>query len=292
MKSYKFQHAAPDTIEEVFHVLKSHPGEVKIISGGQSLMPVLNFRLAKPDLLLDLKNLKHLTTIKISDDETELGARVRWVDIEKNVELTDVQPLLQKALSYVAHYQIRNRGTVGGSLANSDPAAELPLLALVLDAKIKVVGSNGNREIEIGDYFKGFMSTSLAKDEVIVALVLPKWPATRRWGFQEFSRRHGDFAMAACALWFDLSSSKEMQNIHLGVIGANDYPVRLGALERFLENKIFSVDLLDEAIDLGLKDIQPPVDPQISQAYRLSLISTMIKRSFEQSFERFKHLES
>ena len=286
MKPYNFQHLAPDTLEEVIHLLSNHPGEVKIISGGQSLMPVLNFRLAKPDLLLDLKNLKHLNGISISSEGTELGSRVRWIDIEKSMELKDGQPLLHKALSYVAHYQIRNRGTVGGSLANSDPAAELPLLALVLDAKIKVMGSAGIRELKIDDYFQGFMSTSLAKDDVIVALSLPKWPVGRCWGFEEFSRRHGDFAMAACALWFDLSASNKMQNIHLGVIGSNDYPVRLVALEKFLENKVFSSDLLDEAIQLGLKDLHPPVDPQISSAYRLSLISTMIKRSFAQCFAR------
>jgi len=286
MKSYNFSHVAPQTLDEVVGLLTDHPGDAKIISGGQSLMPVLNFRLAKPDLLVDLRNIKDLNNINCSDFETIIGSRVRWVDIEKSTSLTIHQPLLQKALSYVAHYQIRNRGTIGGSLANCDPAAELPLIALVLDAKIKVIGSKGYRFINTADFFLGFMSTSLSKDEVIVDLILPNFSSHRKWGFEEFSRRKGDFAIAACALWFDLSSNGKMENVHIGVIGAEDYPIRLTELENALNNKIFTNELLDEAIPICLRNVSPPVDPQISQAYRLSLITTMIKRAFAASMNK------
>jgi carbon-monoxide dehydrogenase medium subunit len=283
MKPYNFEHVIPNTIDEAVQLLRDCSGEAKLISGGQSLMPVLNFRLAKPDLLIDLKKLDHLKVIECTNTGTVLGSRVRWIDIEKNNDLTLHQPLLQKALSYVAHYQIRNRGTLGGSLANSDPAAELPLIALVLEATIKVVGPKGVRSINVNDFFTGFMSTSIAKDEIISEIFVPAWPATRRWGFEEFSRRKGDFAIAACALWYDLNSKDEIQNIHVGVIGANDYPVRLSKLEKILEHKVLTSDLLETAIETGLKDLNPPLDPQISQEYRLSLIATMIRRAFDQS---------
>ncbi|MFN0005531.1 MAG: FAD binding domain-containing protein [Burkholderiaceae bacterium] len=286
MKSYNFSHVAPQTLDEVVALLNDHPGEAKIISGGQSLMPVLNFRLAKPDLLVDLRNVNDLNIITCSNHETSLGARVRWVDIEKSTELAFHQPLLQKALSYVAHYQIRNRGTIGGSLANCDPAAELPLIALVLEARIKVINSKGYRYINIADFFLGFMSTSLSREEVIVELILPNFPSHRKWGFEEFSRRKGDFAIAACAVWFDLSPLGKMENAHIGVIGADDYPIRLTELENTLNNKVFTSELLNEAIPSSLNHLSPPVDPQISQAYRLSLITTMIKRAFANSMSK------
>ena len=195
MKLPPFDYACPTTLPEAVQLLASHDGDAKAIAGGQSLVPMLAFRLAQPSLLVDLRKLADLRGIRISDAGVTLGAMVRWRDIEDDERLETAHPLLKAAISHVAHYQIRNRGTVGGSVAHADPAAEMPGIAVTCDAEIGVVGKSGARAIRAADFFQGALTTALATDEIIVEIRLPAWPAGRRWGFQEFARRRGDFAM-------------------------------------------------------------------------------------------------
>ena len=157
----------------------------------------------RTELLVDLRKLTELRQIRISDAGVSLGAMVRWRDIEDDARLATAHPLLQAAIAHVAHYQIRNRGTVGGSVAHADPAAEMPGIVVACDAEIAVVGKAGARTIKAGDVFPGPLMTALAADEIIVEIRLPAWPANRRWGFQEFARRRGDFALAAAAVFYD-----------------------------------------------------------------------------------------
>ena len=151
---------------------------------------------------------------------------VRWRDILEDVRLAKAHPLLVAAVEHVAHYQIRNRGTVGGSMAHADPAAEMPGIAVTCDAQIGVVGKAGSRVIAAGDFFQGPLMTALEADEIITEIRLPAWPGKRRFGFQEFARRRGDFAMAAAAVFYDDDSGKA-RNAHVGVIGVGDRPMRL-----------------------------------------------------------------
>src|SRR5262245_22435925 len=197
MKLPPLDYACPATLSEAVALLASHDGNAKAIAGGQSLMPMLAFRVASPSLLVDLRKLKELREIKISSDGVRLGALVRWRDIEDDARLKSAHPLLKAAIAHVAHYQIRNRATVGGSIAHADPAAEMPGIAVACDAKITAVGTSGSRVIAAGDFFIGALTTVLESDEIITEIALPAWPTGRRWGFQEFSRRRGDFAMAA-----------------------------------------------------------------------------------------------
>src|SRR5258708_11511730 len=217
MKPSAFEYQAPATIGEVVALLASDP-EAKLIAGGQSLMPVLAFRLAAPSLLIDLRRVPELADIAIGGDGVRLGARVRWRDIEDDKRLQSAHPLLREAIAHVAHYQIRNRGTVGGSLAHADPAAELPGISVTCDAEITVVGNSGARTIRAAEFFTGPLSTVLQPDEVITEMHLPYWPGERRWAFREFAQRQGDFALAGIAMFYDEDPQGRIGNAHVGVI--------------------------------------------------------------------------
>src|SRR6202521_3132869 len=231
MKMPAFEYACPTTLSEAVSLLASGNGEAKPLAGGQSLVPMLAFRLAQPALLVDLRKLADLRNIKISAEGVRLGAMVRWRDILDDARLATAHPLLRAAVGEVAHYQIRNRGTVGGSLAHADPAAEMPGIAVTCEAEIAVVGNSGARVIKAAEFFHGPLMTALTSDEIIVDLRLPAWPsarpARRRWGFQEFARRRGDFALAGAAVFYDEDETGKARDAHVGVIGIGDRPRRL-----------------------------------------------------------------
>src|ERR1700738_2082433 len=226
MKLPPFDYACPTTLAEAVQLLASHD-DAKALAGGQSLVPMLAFRLLHPALLVDLRKLADLRGISVTENGVTLGAMVRWREIEDDARLATAHPLLNAAIAHVAHYQIRNRGTVGGSIAHADPAAEMPGIALTCEAEIAVVGTSGARLIEAADFFTGALTTALAPDEIIVEVRLPRWPARRRWGFQEFARRRGDFALAAAAVFYDEDARGRAINAHVGVIGVADRPLRL-----------------------------------------------------------------
>ena len=219
MKPAPFDYQAPGTLHEAIDLLASNP-EAFVIAGGQSLMPVLAFRLATPSLLVDLRRLPGLGNIAIGDDGLRLGALVRWRDIEDDQRLAAAHPLLHAAVAHVAHYQIRNRGTVGGSLAHADPAAELPGVAVTCEGEITLSGPAGSRTVRAGDFFTGPLSTLRQPDEIITELHLPKWPSGRRWAFRKYARREGDFALAGILLFYDEDRQGALSNAHVGVIGA------------------------------------------------------------------------
>ena len=288
MKSSEFKYVNPSSLDEAVEILERHHGEAKVISGGQSLMPILNYRLASPEILVDLKHIQGLNEIEISSEHTQLGSRVRWVDIECHPNLRKHQPLLCAAIDHVAHYQIRNRGTVGGSLAHADPSAEMPGLAVVLDATISVLGPNGFREIKAKDFFVGQLATSISSSEIIVSVKLPFWPEKRKWGFSEFSRRKGDFAIAGAFVWYDIAVNDEVENIHIGLIGAGEKPIRLLDAELMLEKKKLSAELIREVIVLSLSKLSFQSDIQASEKYRRALMGEMIFKAFAQSSVVFK----
>ena len=283
MKSTEFDYAVPHSLEEAIKILQNYAGNAKIISGGQSLMPMLNYRLLSPDILVDLQAISGLNEITVSQSGTTLGSRVRWVDIEKHSSLHLAQPLLCSAISHVAHYQIRNRGTVGGSLAHADPAAEMPGLAMVLDATIDVMGPEGIRTVQAKDFFLSQLSTSISPYEIIVKVNLPFWPNDRKWGFSEFSRRKGDYAMAGAAVWFDVNSHGEAFNIHIGLIGLGEKPIRLSQAEGKLENKSLSQPLIEDVVIDCLANISFQSDINANENYRRSLMSEMILNAFSQA---------
>lgn len=279
MKLPPLDYACPTTLSEAIALLVSHDGEAKVLAGGQSLMPVLAFRLAAPKLLVDLRKVPDLREIGISADGVRLGAMVRWRDIENDARLATAHPLLTAAVSHVAHYQIRNRGTVGGSVAHADPAAEMPGIAVTCDAEIAVTGSAGARTIKAADFFVGALTTALENDEIITAVRLPAWPAKRRWGFQEFSRRRGDFAMAAAAVFYDQDAIGKAANAHVGIIGVGDRPRRLAEVEAAINGRMVDEALMTRAAEATSVCVDAQEDIHASAAYRRSLAGTMVERA-------------
>ena len=280
MKLPPFEYACPTTLSEAVALLASHAGEAKPLAGGQSLVPMLAFRVASPSLLVDLRKLSELRQIRITDAGVTLGAMVSWREILDDARLLTAHPLLVAAVRHVAHYQIRNRGTVGGSVAHADPAAELPAIVVTCAAKIDVVGKAGERVIAAADFFRGPLITALEPDEIITAIRLPAWPPGRRFGFQEFARRRGDFAMAAAALFYDEDNGKA-HNAHVGVIGVADRPLRLNAVERVLDGAAIDEATIAKAEVAASAAVDPADDIHASGAYRKALVEVMVERALK-----------
>jgi len=277
MKPAPFDYQAPATLREAIDLLASDP-EATVIAGGQSLMPVLAFRLATPSMLVDLRRVPGLGSIAVDDSGVRLGARVRWRDIEDDQRLQTAHPLLRETIAHVAHYQIRNRGTVGGSLAHADPAAELPGIAVTCDAEIILVGAAGTRTIPAGEFFTGPLSTLRRRDEIITELKLPFWPADRRWAFREFAQRQGDFALAGIALFYDEDQDGRVRNAHVGVIGACNRPQRLTEVETMLNGHPIDDELIRQAAAIAAQTVDPPEDLHAGAAYRRALVATLVER--------------
>ena len=241
-------------------------------------MPVLAFRLATPSLLVDLRRLPGLGNIAVGDDGFRLGALVRWRDIEDDQRLVAAHPLLHAAVAHVAHYQIRNRGTVGGSLAHADPAAELPGVAVTCEGEITLFGPAGSRTVRAGDFFTGPLSTLRQPDEIITELHLPKWPSGRRWAFRKYARREGDFALAGILLFYDEDRQGALSNAHVGVIGACPRPHRLTRVETLLNGHTIDDGLIRQAAATAAEEVDPPDDLHADAAYRRGLVATLIER--------------
>jgi carbon-monoxide dehydrogenase medium subunit len=279
MKLPNFEYFAPSTSAEVVKLLAAHRGEAKVIAGGQSLLPTMAFRLAQPAYLVDLRNVEGLNRIAVDDTGVLLGARTRWRDILDDRQLATAHPLLQEAIGNVAHYQVRNRGTVGGSLAHADPAAEMPCIAATCEAELRVLGPGGERRVKAADFFVGPLTTTLEDDEIILEVRLPRWPAQRRWAFMEFARRPGDFALAGIALFYDLDEQARACNAHVGVVGACYYSKRMPATESALNGRRVDAETAHAIAHAASEEADPTSDFHASAEYRKSLVGTLLERA-------------
>jgi carbon-monoxide dehydrogenase medium subunit len=281
MKLPAFEYTCPSTLREAVAALASGDGDAKVLAGGQSLVPMMAFRVASPTLVVDLRKLSELRRIDITDAGVRLGAMARWRDIEDDARLDTAHPLLKAAIREVAHYQIRNRGTVGGSIAHADPAAEMPGIAVTCDAEIAVVGRAGERTIRADDMFIAPLTTALAADEIIVEIRLPAWPSGRRWAFKEFARRRGDFAMAGTALFYDTDAGGKACNAHVGAIGVGDRPQRLAAAEAEINGRLVDIAVSERAGAAASAAVTPQSDIHASAAYRKALLGTLVERALQ-----------
>jgi carbon-monoxide dehydrogenase medium subunit len=234
--------------------------------------------LATPKLLVDIGRIAMLRGISIDADGIALGALVRWCDIERHPALPDAHPLLAEAIKHVAHYQIRNRGTVGGSLAHADPAAELPGVIVACDGHVEVAGPDGRRSIPAKELFIDSLTTALAPDELIVSVHLPAWKPGRRWAFDEFARRRGDFALAGVALFYDLDQGRVVEP-HVAAIGVAPTPVRLTAAEQVLTGRSLDLATLREAAAAAAATVDPAGDIHAPGDYRRALLGVLIERA-------------
>ena len=277
MKLPDFDYHSPTSLDEAIALMATP--NARVLAGGQSLLPIMAFRLAAPSALVDLRKVKGLDQIEIKQDAIHLGPMVRWRDVERHEGLAAALPMLTQAMEHVAHYQIRNRGTVGGSLAHADPAAEFPGIAVTCDARIHLAGTCGKRVVAAADLFVGPLETCLQDGEIITSIELPRWPQARRWAFEEFSQRRGDFALAGVALFYDLDGEQRAQNVHIGVIGATDRPRRLPGAEAALNGHGISEEVIAKACAAASAEVDPPSDIHGSAAYRRSLVGTLLQRA-------------
>lgn len=283
MKLPEIDYARPASLAEAVRLLVDP--EARILAGGQSLIPMMAYRLATPSLLVDIGRIPDLNKIKFDADGITLGALVRWRDIENEPRLLLEHPLLRESVSHIAHYQIRNRGTVGGSLAHADPAAELPALALACDAVIEVVGADGRQTIAARDFFVGPLTTTLQPTDIITEMRLPTWPAGRKFAFGEFARRRGDFALAGVCLSYALNDDKAIADPRVVGFGATDMPVRITALEEFLRGRQLDAAACEVA-RVASDAVVPVGDIHASPAYRRSLFGTLVERALIRSMAR------
>jgi carbon-monoxide dehydrogenase medium subunit len=278
MKPAPFDYARPSNLTEALALLATP--DAKPIAGGQSLIPLLALRMAAPTLLVDIAKLPELKGITFQDDHIRIGALTRWCDVLNHPELRARHPLLVEAIRHTAHYQIRNRGTVGGSCAHADPAAEMPAVAMTCDAEFEVVSVHGQRTIPASEFFAGVLTTSLEPEELLVAVRLPSWPAGRRFGFQEFARRTGDFAVAGCMVFWD-DVDGYCSNTHVGAFGVGETPLRLPDVAAALNSHTISPRVIAEATAALQTSVMPQDDIHASGVYRSALLAVLLERALQ-----------
>ncbi|HTZ03711.1 MAG TPA: xanthine dehydrogenase family protein subunit M [Xanthobacteraceae bacterium] len=284
MKPAPFDYHAPRQLKDAAELLATLPN-AKILAGGQSLVPMMNFRYLIVDHLIDLGHVEDLRGIAVIDGRLRMGAMMRQRDLEFSPEVARHCPLLAEALQHVGHRQTRNRGTLGGSLAHADPAAELPAVCLALDAILHLASVRGLRAVPFRDFPLGYMATALEPDEMIAAVELPIWRLGHGHGFHEFARRHGDFALAGAAAMLDIGAGGVVRRAALSLFGVAERPVRVDAAEAALLGKVIDPDLIRNAAAAAWL-IEPISDIHASGDYRRHLAQVLSGRALVDAARR------
>jgi carbon-monoxide dehydrogenase medium subunit len=278
MKPPAFDYVAVTSTEEALAELARHGDDAKLLAGGQSLMPILNMRLAAPGRLVDLNRVGSLSYISERGDGVAIGAMTRQRVVERSPLVAERVPLLAAALPWVGHTPIRNRGTVGGSLAHADPAAELPGVAVCLDARFTIRGPAGERRIGAGDFFRGYLATAVGPAELLTEVWFPARPPGSGWAWIEFARRHGDYALVGVAAMVRLDGSV-VREARLALIGVGAVPARAFAAERIVAGAPLSRESMAAAAESVRRSIEPDADVHASAAYRRHLAGVLAVRA-------------
>jgi aerobic carbon-monoxide dehydrogenase medium subunit len=284
VKPAPFDYSAPRTLDDAVQMLKAGGPTAKVLAGGQSLVPLLNFRLAVPTLLVDLNRIDELAYVTQRDRGVAIGAMTRQVSVERDAYLARVQPLLHEAIGWIGHPAIRSRGTIGGSLAHADPAAELPAVAVCLGAKLGVIGPNGRRSISAEDFFQGYLSTALEADEILTEVWLPSLRPGTGQVWLESARRHGDFALVGVAVSISLDH-KCVGEVRIVLTGVGGKPVRVREAETLLIGSSVE-ERAGAAADLVRSVIEPDTDLHASREYRAHLAAVLTERAIRLAHER------
>ena len=287
MKPPSFEYEAPTSVEAAIALLRDNEYDAKLLAGGQSLMPLLNMRMTRPALLIDLARVPGLDYVEEKGDALRIGAMTR----QRTVELSDVvrkrHPLLHAALLNIAHPQNRNQGTIGGSLAHADPAAELPALALTLDAEMRAFGPNGERTIGASDFFVTYLTTALESTEILIETRFPTLPARTGWSVMEVARRHGDFALAGAMSTVTLDDQGRCAATRLVLFGVGATAVRARKAEQMLAGERPEAALLERAGRAVAEEIDEPLtDVHASADYRRDLAGVLGRRALAEAAAR------
>jgi carbon-monoxide dehydrogenase medium subunit len=287
MKPAAFEYVVADSIEMAVAALTQAGGEGKIIAGGQSLVPMLNFRLLRPAVLVDINRIADLAYVREDAGTVRVGALTRHHQLETSPLIARHFPVLTEAMAHVAHLAIRNRGTIGGSLSHADPAAELPMLAMLLDAELRVVSAAGARMIAARNFFKDALSVDLAESEIVTEIVLPKLPPRTGWGFAEVSRRSGDFALAAVGVTLTLMDGA-IGEARIAVTGVAPTPRRVSEAERMLIGQRLDEGVGNQLIEAVRAATEPLTDLHASSDYRRHLVGVLAGRALAAAWQRAK----
>jgi CO/xanthine dehydrogenase FAD-binding subunit len=285
MKPAAFDYVVAESIEAAVEALAAADGEAKIIAGGQSLVPMLNFRLLRPSILVDINRIPDLAFIEESADAIAVGALTRHHRLETSAVIAQHLPVVATAMTHVAHLAIRNRGTIGGSLSHADPAAELPMLALLLDGTLEVASASGRRTVAARDFFLGALTVDLAADEIVTRIVFPKLPPATGWGFAEVARRSGDFALAAVAATLTLHDGAIGQ-ARIAMTGVDETARRAVEAEALLIGRAVTPELIDATIAAVRATVAPPTDLHASADYRRHLVGVLAGRALTAAWRR------
>ena len=285
MKPPRFEYHRAGSTDEVVALLAEYADDAKVLAGGQSLVPLLSLRLARPAHLVDINRVADLAAIANGNGLT-VGALVRHRAIERSDVVRAANPLLAHAVRFIGHSAIRNRGTVGGSIAHADPAAELPAVLLVLDGEVDARSARGTRTVPASALFEGFLTTSLEPDELLMAVRVPAWTAGTGWSFQEFSRRSGDFAIVGVAATVRLDGKGSVSEARLAFSGVDQVPVRASAAESMLAGATPSDDLWKSAAHAAAAPLEPASDIHGSAAYRRQLAAVLAERALREAHDR------
>jgi carbon-monoxide dehydrogenase medium subunit len=284
MKPPPVEYHAAGSLDEALSLLAEHGDDAKVLAGGQSLLPLLSLRLARPVWLVDINRLDELATIQ-DGGGLRVGALVRQRAVERSTDVAASNPLLAVAVRFIGHTAIRNRGTIGGSIAHGDPAAELPAVLVALDGEVEVASNRATRRIAAGDLYAGFLTTALAPDELLTAVHLPALAPGTGWSFQEFSRRSGDFAVAGVAATLRVDKGM-IAEARIALSGMDQTPVRATAGEATLVGQTPSPELWAAAASDSVAALEPPADLHGTSEYRRHLAGVLIRRALVQAHAR------
>ena len=288
MKPAPFEYQAPASLEAALDLLARRGGEAKVLAGGQSLIPVMNFRLAEPALLVDINKLTDLDFIRRGEDGgLRIGGLTRQRRLERDPLVAECAPLLREAVPFIAHPQIRNRGTLGGSLAHADPAAELPALMVALRARLRLQRAGGERWVDSKDFFAGLFTTALEPDEILVEAAIPPLPPRTGWAFLEVSRRHGDYAQVGIAALVTLDEAGRCKEARLVYLSVGDSPVEAREAARLLSGEEISEPAIAAAAEKASRDeMRPNGDIHATAAFKRHLARVLTGRALRRAVER------
>lgn len=282
MKPPLFDYVQPSTLEEALALLAQ--GDCQPLAGGQSLIPALNFRLSSPGRLVDIARIASLRGISVRPDGVLVaGAMTRHRDVELSADVRERLPLLSKAMHEVAHVAIRNRGTIGGSLAHGDPAADWPVLCLASDATMVLRSSSNERQVLAEDFSVGLFTTAIEPGELLTAIHFPAWPSGRRWAVNKFTRRRGDFAIVGVALTVDLDEVGRCSAARIALQGVSDHPVLARTAQAVLVGHKLDAALVEKAAQAALDGLSPGADLHADAEYRRTLVVSLVRRSLSQA---------
>lgn len=284
MKPPRFRYARPTTLYEALALLADNP-DARVLAGGQSLLPMLNFRLLAPDLLVDINRIPELSGLRRDGDSMKIGALTRHHMLETSPLVAQHLPLLAAAMKHVAHLAIRNRGTIGGSISHADPAAELPLMLLMHEGRVTLASQDGARTVDARDFFLGALMSDVQEGEIVTGVELAIPSAGHGWAFEEVARRAGDFALSAVAV-IVVAHEGRVEQIRIGAMGVGETALRLEAAESILNNQTPDDALLDAAVDAVRQSVEPATDMHASADYRRHLVGVLARRALKSAWQR------